>query len=524
MKMFPSVLFSLTLVSLCSTFAANIFTRHGYQHCLAAVRGGEDIESDLHASVTLQSLILEADKLLSQKDVNGAFATLAKAYPMDPMSPKIAAMFQTCMEINIETAQSRFNAWLDTSEEIEDDFSEEELTNLFQDRMGLASLCIDKEKYDQAGIQLNSAIKEASVWLNQALNLGRKKSNHCKLPDLASTRFQHWQPQIDQALYLLYRTNAACCKWDTYFEDGDALRKSLERTNLSTGHVLRLLHPFDALKFPCVSLELASRIAESYAYRALESVGVSMDSNSFVAQGSNLEPRRVVTAIRSRKSNVHTNAEKKVRVGYLSPDFTSRHPLAFLMQHVFHCHDKSRFSVYIYSLSSSCNDEGPEVKQIRESSDNFTYLSTSMSPTKLYKRIMQDELDILVDLCGYAGTSLVAEIMASRYKLQQKQDEDLSQKNIYFPIHVAYMGFPGSMGHDKIWDYSVFDKTVISPSLRRHYTGALVYMPHCYFVNSHKTVIGGSNDGVLLVNEVERKAMRQKYGIHPSAFVYCCHR
>ena len=48
-------------------------------------------------------------------------------------------------------------------------------------------------------------------------------------------------------------------------------------------------------------------------------------------------------------------------------------------------------------------------------------------------------------------------------------------------------------------------------------------MPHCYFVNSHKTVVKGSGDGIMVANDDERSTLRVKYGIHPSAFVYCCH-
>ena len=80
------------------------------------------------------------------------------------------------------------------------------------------------------------------------------------------------------------------------------------------------------------------------------------------------------------------------------------------MQHVFRCHDKSRFAVNIYSVSSSNADEGLEVRAIRESSDEITYLSPSlMSPMEMYQRMMQDEFDVLVDLRGYAGTSVRAE-------------------------------------------------------------------------------------------------------------------
>ncbi|EED88202.1 o-linked GlcNAc transferase, partial [Thalassiosira pseudonana CCMP1335] len=202
---------------------------------------------------------------------------------------------------------------------------------------------------------------------------------------------------------------------------------------------------------------------------------------------------------------------KKIRIGYISPDFTSRHPLAFLMQHVFRYHDKSKFTINIYSVSSSEQDDGVEVKAIRESSDSFTYLSpSSMPPIELYQRLMQDELDVLVDLCGYAGTSV------GNGGHQQR-----------FPVHVSYMGFPASVGSSKVWDYSVFDQCVVPPEdelgIRKHYSEALVFMPHCYFVNSHKTVVGGKEDGIVLSSDDERVSLRQKYGIDPAAFVYCCH-
>ena len=35
--------------------------------------------------------------------------------------------------------------------------------------------------------------------------------------------------------------------------------------------------------------------------------------------------------------------------------------------------------------------------------------------------------------------------------------------------------------------------------------------------------MGGSGDGIMVANEDERISLRAKYGIHPSAFVYCYH-
>lgn len=494
-------------------------------------RGGSSSSSSKPIN-KLDSLMDKAQHHLREKDADQAFATLAEAYGIDPTSTQIAALFESCLRLKVVLAEESFYTWKNatattttTTDAAGNAPSEAELTNLFQDRMGLSSLFIDREEYDEAGMQLRKAIEEANYWLSYSLQLSDKSRSRL---DLSNTQFAHWQPSIDRAQYLLYRTNAACCHWDTYFEDGHQLSQSVSHNLSPSGHVQRILHPFDALKFPCISLEVASKIAQSYAARALESHGLIIDTKE-----RNCKQYRQRPTVTVNRKDL-PKQERKIRIGYISPDFTSRHPLAFLMQHVFRYHDKSQFSVYIYSLSSKV-DDGPEVKAIQESSDQFTYLSPSaMSPIELYQRMLQDELDIIVDLCGYAGTSIVAEIMASRCLLQQNDkhyksvgnEEDRNTPH-RLPIHVSYMGFPGSVGSARIWDYSIFDQVVIPPDdeygIRQHYNEALVYMPQCYFVNSHKTVLGREGDGIMLANEEERIQLRSKYDIHPTAFVYCCH-
>ncbi len=501
-------------------------------------RGGESNDNNYtptensSSNQQFDSLVEKAQQHLREKDADQAFATLAQAYGIDPTSTTIAALFESCLGLKVELAEELYSTWKNDGGRA---LSEAELTNLFQDRMGLSSLSIDKEEYDEAGIQLRKAIEEAQYWLSsslQPLGTSTTATSSSDQLDLTDTQFEHWQPSIDRAQYLLYRTNAACCQWDTYFQDGQQLSQSLSHNLSPSGNVQRILHPFDALKFPCISLELASNIAQSYAARALESHGLEIDVEEETMDKQHNSIRRPIVTVNRKEL---PTLEQKIRIGYISPDFTSRHPLAFLMQHVFRYHDKSKFSVYIYSLSSKV-DDAPEVQAIKESCDQFTYLSPSaMSPMELYQRMVQDELDIIVDLCGYAGTSIMAEIMASRCLLQQVNDESSSSAgsgngtdgSTRLPMHVSYMGFPGSVGSSRIWDYSIFDQVVIPPGdeygIREHYNEALVYMPHCYFVNSHKTVLGGEGDGIILANEEERIQLRSKYGIHPKAFVYCCH-
>jgi len=533
---------------------------HHYRHLLLAItntRGG-DIQDDQPTAPSIQpsslpsntasylspleELLSQAQTHLSNKDADGAFNILAQAFSIDLTSSQVSRLFEQCLGLKVELAEERYYIWKDSlsvsSNQVVDSsedssakviFTEQQLNELFQDRMGLATLYIDREYYDEAGRRLRLAIEEATYWLNHHISSTQDEENSDATTHIdfsSSTQFNHWQPQIDRAQYLLYRTNAACCQWETYFEDGDRVRQSLLLHNYGDQTATQtLVHPFDALKFPCISLELASNVAQSYANRALETVGADIPS-----QTTNSSPRRrTVTA--NRKDTKHNHCpSRKIRIGYISPDFTSKHPLAFLMQHVFRCHDKDNFNVNIYSVSSSTSeDNGEEVRAIRESSDQFTYLSPStMSPMEMYQRIVDDEVDILVDLCGYAGTSVVSEIMACRCRLQQDTSPPTQpRQRQHFPVHVSYMGFPGSVGSSSVWDYSVFDPIVIPPEekygIRQQYKEALIYMPHCYFVNSHKSVIGGRDDGIMVANEAERTELRAKYGIDPSAFVYCCH-
>ncbi len=553
----------------------------------------------------LQNLIAQANQQLSERNANEAFSTLIQAYQIDPTSTEIAKLFESCLRLKVALAEEGFYRWKSgvgrssidesiinkdknnnkkTSDNddnnngnLEEEFSEKRFANLFQDRMGLSSLLIDKEQYDEAGMQLRNAIDEANFWIGSQLSSTSSNQStfsstesdarNINSMDLSETPFRHWQSQIDRARYLLYRTNAACCNWDSYFRDGDRVRHSMLRSGEPSLPSYRLLHPFDALKFPCISLELASEIAGRYAARALDAVGVkegdeaqagmaTATRTSTGQEGWCDRPRPMVTATRlnSRTSTAITTenttveqVKTKIRIGYISPDFTSKHPLAFLMQHVFRHHDKSRFEIYVYSIASKV-DNGQEVQAIEESGNHFTYLSPStMSPVEMYQRILEDKLDILVDLCGYAGTSVVAEIMATRSLLQREtththKDSDSNHNDddhfpsARFPMHVSYMGFPGSVGSSRVWDYSVFDPIVVPPDydrntsisnqyhcIRRQYKEALIFMPHCYFVNSHKTVIGGRGDGIMLANEDERRKLRVEYGLDPEAFVYCCH-
>ena len=232
------------------------------------------------------------------------------------------------------------------------------------DRLGLGSLLLEREKYSEAAIEFKAVLDDAT------------------LTDETSR---------ERAASSLFRCKANVCDWSGYDDDCAALvatvRSSLEANQLPT------VHPYEALMWPCLSVSDAARIGAQYGARALASVNKALPL-------PDLSPR----ASRYKETG-------KVRIGYLSNDFTGRHPLGFLMQDVFRFHSNG-FEVYIYSLMHY--DGSPEVEKIRAASASGGWRELLGSPYDSAETIRGVNLDILVDLTIYNGPANEAEILAYR--------------------------------------------------------------------------------------------------------------
>jgi len=402
----------------------------------------------------VETLLLRAQSFMEDGDSKSAFDALADVYAQDPDAPGLSRLFEACLRLKVETEGHA------------------------QDRFGLAALLLDQERYEEASVELRYIIKSKDVSAQV----------------------------LDKASSMLFRSNAACCHWDSYVEDSTNLVDSLRLSKRCCGadanpNDVPALHPFEALKWPCISLPQATKIASLYARRSIASTKENVSTYDSCIMNGAVEWRENVPTVKvSRDSNAKFITNTKIRVGYISPDFTSKHPLAFLMQHVFQHHDRDKFEVKLYSLNK-WDEEGTEVQNIQAGSDDYVVLPTE-SPEVLAKQIQEDELDILVDLCGYAGTDRISQILSLRPAL----------------VQVSYMGFPASSGAPYL-DYLVCDSTVVPHELRKYYTELLIYMPHCYFVNSHVSSVSQ----LLLENEKQRCKLRRKYNLPTDAFVYCCH-
>jgi len=400
-------------------------------------------------------LIQKAERLIKERNLDDAFSTLSDIYALNPGAKGLQILFETCIRLKIELLEEEITKDHDKSA------GNRKRLALAQERMGLAAILIDRENYDEASYQLRSLVS-----ISDPIKDGEG------------------QILFDKAASMLYRTNAASCDWEQAQNDSQQLVSLVRQAKISAGKSrVPPIHPFEALKWPCLSLEDATFVAQKFSERA-ESFVVK---NHYKATSSMLKQG------------------KRIKLGYLSPDFTGTHPLAFLMQNVFANHNKTEFEVCIYSLSE--HDGSREVDKIKESAEKWVEIPSAMNATKVASLIQKDELDIIVDLCGHSGTSLVMEALAHRIA----------------PVQISYMGFPGSSGAKYI-DYLICDDVVVphkNLQIRRHYTEDLILMPHCYFVNSHKFI--GESITFYKRNTADFKEARAKHSLPPSSFVFCCH-
>ncbi len=184
----------------------------------------------------------------------------------------------------------------------------------------------------------------------------------------------------------------------------------------------------------------------------------------------------------SRKAN-----KSMIRVGYLSNTF-SNHPGAHLISGIFRLHDRGAFE--IYSFSYGVNDGSAYRARIEKESDRFFDIA-HLSDQDAAALIQKQRVDILVDLRGLTH--------ANRLSISALRPA---------PIHVFYLGYPGSTGADFI-DYMIVDRVVAPKAHKPYFSENLVYMPHCYQVNDNTQKIA------------DRQFQKSDFGIPEEAFAYC---
>lgn len=131
---------------------------------------------------------------------------------------------------------------------------------------------------------------------------------------------------------------------------------------------------------------------------------------------------------------------RRLRIGYLSPDFRS-HVVAFFIEPILASHDRERFEIFCY-YSHRWEDQFTE--RLRSLSEHWLDC-VHLSDAELADRIRADRIDILVDLAGHTGDHRLLVFAAKPA-----------------PIQASYLGYPNTTGLDAI-DYRISDARADPP-------------------------------------------------------------
>ena len=163
-----------------------------------------------------------------------------------------------------------------------------------------------------------------------------------------------------------------------------------------------------------------------------------------------------------------THPEKRLRIGYVSPDFRSHATMRFFLP-FFEAHDHNIVEVYCYSEFSGCDELTERVQKF----SHAWCRTCELSDTELAERIHADKIDILIDLAGHTNGN---RLPAFAHKPS--------------PVQVSFLGYPNTTGMRRI-DYLLVDAVRESAQTARYFSEQLVAMPHgaCCFQTLHETPI-----------------------------------
>jgi len=121
--------------------------------------------------------------------------------------------------------------------------------------------------------------------------------------------------------------------------------------------------------------------------------------------------------------------DRRLRIGYLSPDFR-RHSVAYFLDPILAHHDKARVEVFCYA--NMAGDGDAVTQRLRGHADHWRRV-LGMDDSALEEHIRADGIDILVDLAGHTRANRLS-VLARRPA----------------PVQMSYLGYPATTGLEAV--------------------------------------------------------------------------
>jgi predicted O-linked N-acetylglucosamine transferase (SPINDLY family) len=157
-------------------------------------------------------------------------------------------------------------------------------------------------------------------------------------------------------------------------------------------------------------------------------------------------------------SAIDRNPDRRLRIGYVSPDFR-QHVIALFMQPILHHRDHAAFEVFCYA-----DVPDPDFMTARLKADADTWIQTTgLSDADLAQRIRADRIDILVDLTAH---------MARNRMLTFARKPS--------PVQVSYLAYAGTTGLPAM-DFRLSDVHLDPPGVPTLGPERVIRLPETYW-------------------------------------------
>ena len=151
--------------------------------------------------------------------------------------------------------------------------------------------------------------------------------------------------------------------------------------------------------------------------------------------------------------------ERRLRIGYISPDFRV-HPIGRFLLPLLEAHDHAAFEIYCYA---SVSIPDPWTERCQAQADVWREI-IGLTDEEVAGAIRRDRIDILVDLTMHMANGRL--LVFARKPA---------------PVQVTYLAYPGTTGLDTM-DYRLTDPYLDPPGLdQSFYSEESVYLPETYW-------------------------------------------
>lgn len=158
--------------------------------------------------------------------------------------------------------------------------------------------------------------------------------------------------------------------------------------------------------------------------------------------------------------SVETGTERRLRIGYVSPDLRT-HAVSRFFEPLLAAHDATRFEIFCYATHENQLSDAT-TERLREFSEHWRSVA-GKTDSELARIIHEDGIDILVDLAGHTGEN---SLKAFTYRPA--------------PVQATYLGFFAASGLEAM-DYWITDE-VLHPADTQEQTLENIYrLPRCSF-------------------------------------------